>query len=249
MDFSTHLARMPGWAASTVAEAVGEERRVDAVKPVTGGPAGNARLTAWTGLVLLVLSGAELLTLVNVRGLITWHVAIGALLGPPALLKTASTGWRMIGYYRGVPAYKQAGPPPLLLRVLGPLVVLSTLGLIGTGILLVVLGEPTARTPLISLLGFRLDWVGLHQGAFVVWGAATGAHVLGRIVPAVRITLGHRFARTEHPHVVPGTLMRASLLLVAGVAAVVVATTLAGAVGSWSAPWFHYDRIRIAAQP
>ena len=58
----------------------------------SGGPAGNAVLTAWTGLTLLVPGVAELLTLFDVRGLITWHVAMGALLVPPALVKTGSTG-------------------------------------------------------------------------------------------------------------------------------------------------------------
>src|ERR1700750_2681579 len=109
-----------------VAEAIGRERRDNPVLPTTGGPAGNALLTAWTGLVLLVLSVGELLTLFDVRGLISWHVAIGALLIPPALMKTASTGWRLSRYYAGHPAYRESGPPPLLLRLLGPLVVLST---------------------------------------------------------------------------------------------------------------------------
>lgn len=86
-----------------VAEAVGQTRRADPVLPGTGGPAGNALLTAWTALVLLVASVAELLTLVNVNGLLSWHVAIGALLVPPALMKTTSTGWRTARYYTGHP--------------------------------------------------------------------------------------------------------------------------------------------------
>jgi len=52
---------------------------------------------------LLVASVAELLTLVNVNGLLSWHVAIGALLVPPALMKTTSTGWRTARYYTGHP--------------------------------------------------------------------------------------------------------------------------------------------------
>src|SRR4249919_1797513 len=84
----------------TVSVALGRVHRRDPVLAGTGGPAGNALLTAWTGLVLLVLGVAELLTLINVRGLISWHVALGALLVPPALVKTASTGWRVVRYYR-----------------------------------------------------------------------------------------------------------------------------------------------------
>src|SRR5665213_387039 len=79
--------------------AIGRLHRDDPIEPRTVGPAGNARLTAWTGLLLLVLSLAELVTLLNVGGLISWHIVIGTLLIPPALLKTASTGWRIIRYY------------------------------------------------------------------------------------------------------------------------------------------------------
>jgi len=99
------------------------------VLPGTGGPAGNALLTAWTALVLLVASVAELLTLVNVNGLLSWHVAIGALLVPPALMKTTSTGWRTARYYTGHPLVPGGWSAALLMRLLGPLVVVSTLGL------------------------------------------------------------------------------------------------------------------------
>lgn len=89
----------------------------------TGGPAGNATLTAWTGLtLLLLLSLAELLTLVSLGHLLSWHIAIGAALVPVALLKIGNTGGRVVRYYRDNPHYKKAGPPPLLLRLLGPLV-------------------------------------------------------------------------------------------------------------------------------
>ena len=110
----------------TVAEATGRETRDNPVIPGTGGPAGNVLLTAWTGLVLLALSVSEGLTLFDVRGLISWHVALGALMIPPAVMKTVSTGWRMGRYYVGSPPYQQAGPPPLLMRLLGPLLVVST---------------------------------------------------------------------------------------------------------------------------
>jgi hypothetical protein len=51
--------------------ATGRRHRDDPLEPRTGGPAGNARLTAWTGLLLLVLSLAELVTLLDVGGLIS----------------------------------------------------------------------------------------------------------------------------------------------------------------------------------
>ena len=72
-------------------EASGRSPRRNAVTSPSGGPAGNALLIAWTGLLLLVLITAELITLLDVRGLISWHVGIGVLLIPVALLKTI--GW------------------------------------------------------------------------------------------------------------------------------------------------------------
>ena len=79
----------------------------------SGGPAGNASLTAWTGLVLLALSLAELVTLLDVRGLISWHIVIGVLLIPPALLKTATTGWRIVSLLPQATCLHPGGPPPI----------------------------------------------------------------------------------------------------------------------------------------
>lgn len=217
------------FVADAVAEALGQERRVDPVLPRTGGPAGNALLTAWVAWVLLVGSAAEGLTLLDVHGLISWHVAIGALLVPPALLKTASTGWRMVSYYVGRPAYQEAGPPPAFLRLLGPLVVVSTLGLLGSGVLLVLLGADGSRATLVDVVGFRADWVTVHQGFFIVWFVVMTFHVLGRLIPAMRITVSR--GRTA---MVPGTWTRWLLLGASVVSAIVLAVALVHAEGSWA---------------
>jgi len=227
MQSVSDLASTPAVAA-LVAEATGKERREDPVLPRTGGPAGNAVLTAWTGLVLLVLSVAELLTLFNVRGLLSWHVAIGALLIPPALMKTATTGWRILRYYVGDASYQAAGPPPMALRLLGPLVVASTLGLLGSGVLLVLLGNDTSQRSFMSFLGFGLSWVAVHKGFFVVWGAATGLHLLGRIVPALMLTV----SGSPRLHV-PGGSARSVLIGAAAAIAVVLAVLLVRTEGTW----------------
>jgi hypothetical protein len=213
----------------TLTEAIGRETRDNPVLPVTGGPAGNVLLTAWTGLVLLGLSLAELLTLFDVQGLISWHVALGALLVPPAVMKTASTGWRMARYYLGSPMYRRAGPPPLLLRLLGPLVVVSTLGLLATGTLLVLLGEEQAHQSLVTLLGFRADWVTLHQGFFAVWVGAVGLHLLGRIVPALRATVA-----PGSTSAVPGRWTRLLWFLAMVASAAALAVVLVRADASWA---------------
>ena len=215
--------------AETVAEAMGREQRTNPVLAHTGGPAGNAMLTAWTALVLLAGSTAELLTLFDVGGLVSWHVAIGALLIPPAVVKTASTGWRMARYYTGSQPYVTAGPPPVLLRLLGPLVVVGTLGVLGSGTLLVLLGQDRAHQALVTALGFRVDWVTLHQAFFAVWVTVTGLHVLGRIVPALRITL----ATHKGSGSVPGAWTRWLLLVAMAATAVALAVVLVHADGTW----------------
>jgi hypothetical protein len=219
--------------AEAVAEASGRRQRDNPVLPTTGGPAGNALLTAWTGLVLLVLSVAELLTLFNVRGLISWHVAIGALLVPPALMKTATTTWRMARYYLGNAPYQKAGPPPTLFRLLGPLVVLSTLGLLSSGIVLILVGQQSSEHILVSLLGYRISWVSLHQIAFAVWASATGVHLLGRIVPALRIVF-----RAGTPRQLPGGVPRVILNVLVITLAIGLAFVLLHADASWNVPDF-----------
>jgi hypothetical protein len=212
-----------------VAEAAGWSSRRDPVMPGTGGPAGNARLTAWTGMTLLALSLAELVTLIDVRGLISWHVVIGVLLVPPALVKTASTGWRIVRYYSGARTYVQAGPPPLVRRLLGPAVVLSTLAVLASGLTLVVIGSVRSRTVLLSGFGTRVDWVTVHQAAFVVWAVATGLHVLGRLVPALRLTLMPPRAAPA----VPGAGRRAAVLITTLLVALVAGLIVLSTAGSW----------------
>ena len=85
-------------------------------------PDGNERLTAAVGLVLIVLTIAELAT--NVLGLhqlLSVHVFIGLVLIPPVLLKLASTGWRFARYYTGSKPYTAKGAPELPMRLLAPL--------------------------------------------------------------------------------------------------------------------------------
>jgi len=221
-----HAASLDVFVRQAVATALGREHRADPVLPATGGPSGNARLTAWTGLFLLVLFIAELVTLLDVRGLISWHLAVGVLLVPPALLKTATTGWRIVRYYAGNGPYRSAGPPPMVLRVLGPLVVLTTLALLGTGVSLVVMGDVGSRRTIVTVLGQRVDWLSLHQGGFVVWAVATGLHVLARTVPAWQL------ARTSTPRV-PGRRKRGLAVLASGVLGLACVAVVLQHSGGW----------------
>jgi hypothetical protein len=218
-----------------VATALGRSERLDPVLAGTGGPAGNALLTAYLGLVLLVLFFFEGLTLLDVRGLITWHVALGALLVPPVVAKTVTTGWRILRYYAGQPEYRTAGPPPLLLRLLGPLVVVTSLVLLGSGVVLILVGEESSRQPFLDVLGVRLGWLDLHKGIFWFWFAAMTAHVLSRTLPALRLAIRRSG--------VPGIGYRATALGLSLVIAAAAAVWLVGAKGTWGAERFdaHHE--------
>lgn len=232
----SYAERLPVLLADTLATATGQAERHDPVRGRTGGPAGNALLTAWVGLVLLALFLAELVTLLNVQGLIDWHVALGALLIPPALVKTATTGWRIVRYYGGNADYGYAGPPPLVLRLLGPLVVIGTLALLATGVVLVAIGQDASRRTLLAPLGFDINWITLHQAAFIVWGAATGLHVLGRLVPALRLVGG----RSASGGRVPGTGLRVGIIALLVATAALAGVLLVQADASWHQDWWHF---------
>jgi hypothetical protein len=144
-------------------------------------PADNERLTALAGLALFFLLLAEGVTLLFLRQLLPVHIVVGLLLVPPVLLKLASTGWRFLNYYVGRDAYVVAGPPRLFLRLLAPLLVVSTACVLGTGVALVVLG-PSHRG--LALL--------LHKASFVIWGPTFGVHVLAYVWRVPRLALAAR---------------------------------------------------------
>lgn len=225
------MAKGTRLVTETIDAALGRSRRDDPLLPRTGGPRGNAHLTAWTGLTLFVLFAAEGITLLSIGGLITWHIAIGALLVPPTLLKTASTGWRILGYYAQRGPYLSAGPPPLVLRVLGPLVIVSSIAVLATGIVLIVVGQDASRSTSLTIGGLSLDLVFLHKAVFFLWFAVMAVHVIARLIPALLI------ARSDlrTPRAVPGLGGRAAVLLASAVAGVALALLLVHVSGSWSA--------------
>ena len=96
----------------------------------------NARLTAMTAAVLLVLLGAEGITLLRLHSLLWLHVLIGTALVPPVLLKMGSTFYRFVRYYRGSPAYRRKGPRPRCCASSAPLWSLRLLLFSAAGLLL-----------------------------------------------------------------------------------------------------------------
>ncbi|HEX5172672.1 MAG TPA: hypothetical protein VFV91_00840 [Gaiellaceae bacterium] len=172
-------------------------------------PGGNEQLTAFAGILLIVLLAVEGATLLNLRALLTVHAFIGMFLLPVVALKLGSTGWRMGRYYLGKEEYVRRGPPAFPLRlVVAPVVVASTLVLFGTGVYLLAVHETQGTA------------VGLHKASFVVWLVSTSIHVLARLARTSEAL------RARHP----GLGLRLGVAAVTLAAGAAVATaTLSGA--------------------
>ncbi len=189
------------------------------------GVEGNSRLTASTGIVLTVLLLIEGFTILDVRGYISLHTIIGLALIGPLALKSASTVYRFARYYTGHREYVNRGAPPLLLRLIGPLVVLSSIAVIGTGVALLVDH------------GASGTWLTLHQASFIVWVCLTGVHFLGHIYEAVVVS-GRDFRARKSDPAARGRTVR----LVAVAASLVVGFGLAAVFTPSASSWrLHHD--------
>lgn len=180
------------------------------------GVRGNARLTSITGVLLLVLLAAEGVTLLKMGRLLAPHIVIGFLLIGPIGLKLSSTGYKILRYYTHADAYVAEGPPPLLRRLLAPVVIVTTTGLFVSGVVLVAVGPDHEGR-----------WLLLHKVFFVLWFAAMTLHVLLHLNRAVRSTAKEYAERG--PLAVAGRTRRRLIIL----------TALAGglALAGWS---LHY---------
>ena len=117
-------------------------------------------------------------TIPQLSQFIWMHLFVGLLLIGPVLLKMASTGYRFVRYYTHDADYRRKGPPEIALRLIAPIVVLSTVGVFATGIGLLIVG-PTDRNPMLLL----------HKVTFIVWVVFMSLHILGHL-PAVARALG-----------------------------------------------------------
>ena len=133
------------------------------------GVEGNERLTAMTGAVLLVLLAVEGFTILRLGRLLTLHFFLGMLLLGPVALKAGSVIYRFVRYYGGSELYRRKGPPALLLRLLGPVIMLLTACVFGSGVMLAVTGPGQG------------PWMLLHKASFILWFCAMAIHVLAYV--------------------------------------------------------------------
>jgi hypothetical protein len=179
----------------------------------------NARLTSFTGLVLLVMLAAEGLTILSIHRLLTWHAAIGLALVPVVAVKLGSTMWRFGRYYWGDVRYRAAGPPHPLLRILGPVVVLTTAAVLATGIAAWVVGPHHG------------PWVTLHKASFILWFGVMAIHVLAYTPRALRLARADLEQRPRVPH----RLQRLGLVAVSVCAGIALGLAAGGLSGGWTA--------------
>jgi hypothetical protein len=164
-----------------------EHRGTGHRRDATGGAEGNERLTALTGSVLLVLFAIEGFTILSVHQLLTLHFFLGMLLIGPVALKACAVLYRFGRYYTGAAEYRRKGPPAPLLRVVGPLVLITSLAVLGTGVMLAIVGP--------SGMGI---WLFLHRVSFILWFGVMTVHVLAYVWRLPRLISGDLATRAGH---------------------------------------------------
>jgi hypothetical protein len=189
-----------------------------------GGTDGNQQLTAVTGTVLLVLLAVIGVTIVRIGQLLSVHLFVGLLLIGPVALKLASTGYRFTRYYTHDPAYRRQGPPMILLRLIAPMIVLTTLIVFITGLLLLFDG-PSDRGQLVLI----------HKVSFIVWAVFTSLHVLGHLPVLPASMRAVRTANPDLPGTQPGAAGRWIAISGALVGGLVLAVVLIPDFAAWTA--------------
>ncbi len=191
---------------------------------VGDGVEGNEQLTALTGTVLLVGFALEGMTLLALGRLLTLHMFLGVLLIGPVLLKIGSTGYRFVRYYSGSEGYVRKGPPAPIPRVLGPVVILTSLAVVGTGVALALAGRETG------------PWLFLHKASFVLWFGAMTLHVLTYAWRLPRILMSTHEAAARPAR--GGTrLLLVGVSLGGGLVLALLAMRLATGWTAWAARW------------
>jgi undecaprenyl-diphosphatase len=187
-------------------------QRIDPVRPEADpGVEGNRRLTSLTGAVQLAVLAVVILSGVVFGSAPGLHLFSGFVAIPLTLLKLGSTGHRFVGYYlRRHAAYRTAGPPTVIPRLLAPLLVASAVVALATGVVLFFQGtrHGTAAT--------------LHTDSAVVFIVLVLVHVAVH----ARTAWVASAAEVRTPRSVPGGNARWALLAGATVAGLVLAAGL-----------------------
>jgi hypothetical protein len=208
---------------------------------LSGGTEGNGRLTAMTGAVLLILLLVECYTILQIGRLITLHVFLGMLLLGPVAVKAGSVLYRFARYYTGSEPYRRKGPPALPLRLVGPVVMLLTACVFGSGVMVAVAGPS---------YGPATGWLLVHRLSFFAWIVFIVIHVAAHLPGVIRLIGAEARgmaiapdAAGEHPgagqharrvlEVLGGRGCRLALLTASLVAGLVIALFTVHLAGQW----------------
>src|SRR5262249_46348799 len=143
---------------------------------------------------------------------------------PLAALKLASTTYRAARYYLRDPRYQARGAPPWVLRILGPIVAISTVALLASGIALVVVPRHT------------VSWLGdLHRASFLVWLGVMVIHVLGHLLETGRLAAADFRPGTRR---IKGATLRPIVVA----SCLVLGAALGAATTGWATNWRGHDR-------
>jgi hypothetical protein len=157
---------------------------LSATRRQIAGAEGNERLIAWTGASLLAGFAAEGVTILfGVHAHLAYHIAVGFALFLPVGLKVCTTTYRFARYYTNSPAYRLKGPPQIILRVIGPFLVLSTLAVLLTGVAIMFGGQ------------YRHYLEALHKLSFLAWFGLTSIHVLAYVWRLPKLLLSDLLVR------------------------------------------------------
>jgi hypothetical protein len=191
---------------------------------VPDGVEGNSRLTGMVAAVLLVVLAAEGATLLDVGQWLSIHVFLGMVVVPLAALKLASTIYRAARYYLGDARYRDRGAPPWLLRILGPVVAISTVAVLASGIALVVVRRHSA------------PWLGdVHRASFIVWFGVMVIHVLGHLLETGRLAAADFRPNARR---IRGGATRAAVVATS----LVIGVALGAATTGWATNWQGHER-------
>jgi len=194
----------------------------------SGGAEGNERLTAITGAVLFILLAVEGYTILRIGRLLTLHVFLGMLLLGPVTLKAASVIYRFARYYTGSAPYRSKGPPAPLLRVIGPIIVLLTACVFGSGVMLAVTGPDSG-------FGGPSGWLQIHRLSFIAWLFFMAIHVLTYVwrLPRLLAAEARGVSLAEARHRLAGRGTRLALLIASLLGGLVIALLTVHLAGPW----------------
>jgi hypothetical protein len=177
-----------------------------------------------TGAVLLIGLAVECYTILRIGRLLTLHVFLGMLLLGPVVLKAGSVLYRFVRYYTGSAPYRRKGPPALLLRVIGPIIMLLTACVFGSGIMLAVSGPG---------YGAPSGWLEVHRISFIAWAFFIVIHVLAYVPRVPGLLAAEARGGGSLLGLLGGRGTRLALLIASLLAGLVIALLTVHLAGKW----------------